>query len=119
MKALDKDLRVRVVEAREAGESISEVAKRFAVSLSSVKRLHRGVREQGNIDAQSPPGRPAHFQGDTLQAFGLQLRAHNDWTLQQHQQAWQDSTGVRVSVSTLHRVCQKLNWTLKKNATTH
>ena len=34
----------------------------------------------------------------------------------QHQQAWQAATGVRVGVSTLHRVCQKLNWTLKKKA---
>ncbi len=37
------DLRTRVVEAREAGESIAAVAERFAVSLSSVKRLHRRV----------------------------------------------------------------------------
>jgi len=117
MRALSMDLRARVVEAREAGESIAQVAQRFAVSLSSVKRLHRQVREQGKISFQSPPGRPARFEGDTLEAFAQQLREHNDWTLAQHQQAWEHETGVRVSVSTLHRACQKLNWTLKKNAT--
>ena len=114
MKALSEDLRVRVVEARDAGESIAQVAERFSVSLSSVKRLHRQIREQGRLDFKSPPGRPARFEGDTLDAFVVQLREHNDWTLVQHQQAWQAATGVRVGVSTLHRVCQKLNWTLKK-----
>lgn len=119
MKALSEDLRVRVVEAREAGESIAKVAERFSVSLSSVKRLRRQIREQGRLDFRSPPGRPARFEGDTLDAFAAQLREHNDWTLKQHQQAWQAATGVRVGVSTLHRTCRKLNWTLKKNATPH
>jgi len=114
MKALSEDLRVRVVEAREAGESIAKVAERFSVSLSSVKRLRRQAREHGRLDFKSPPGRPARFEGDTLDAFAAQLREHNDWTLTQHQQAWQAATGMRVGVSTLHRVCQKLNWTLKK-----
>ena len=114
MRALSEDLRVRVIEAREAGESIAQVAERFAVSLSSVKRLQRQLREQGQLDFRSPPGRPARFEGATLEAFAAQLREHNDWTLKQHQQAWQAATGVRVGVSTLHRVCQKLNWTLKK-----
>ena len=114
MKALSEDLRARVVEAREAGESIAEVAERFAVSVSSVKRLRRQIREQGQLNFRSPPGRPARFQGDTLDSFAQQLREHNDWTLEQHRQAWQAATGVRVGVSTLHRVCQKLNWTLKK-----
>ena len=83
MKALSEDLRVRVVEARQAGESIAEVAERFSVSLSSVKRLHRQIREQGRLDFRSPPGRPACFEGDTLDAFAAQLREHNDWTLTQ------------------------------------
>lgn len=83
MKALSEDLRVRVVEAREAGESIAKVAERFSVSLSSVKRLRRQIREQGRLDFRSPPGRPARFEGDTLDAFAAQLREHNDWTLKQ------------------------------------
>jgi len=83
VKALSEDLRVRVVEAREAGESIAKVAERFSVSLSSVKRLRRQIREQGRLDFRSPPGRPARFEGDTLDAFAAQLREHNDWTLKQ------------------------------------
>ena len=112
---MSEDLWVRVVEAREAGESIAQVAERFSVSVSSVKRLRRQIREQGRLDFRSPPGRPARFEGDTLNAFAVQLGEHNDWTLMQHQKAWQAATGVRVGVSTLHRVCQKLNWTLKKS----
>ena len=76
MKALSEDLRVRVVEAREAGESIAEVAERFAVSVSSVKRMRRQVREQGRLDFRSPPGRPARFERDTLESFAAQLREH-------------------------------------------
>ena len=100
MKALSEDLRVRVVEAREAGESIAQVAERFSVSVSSVKRLRRQIREQGRLDFRSPPGRPARFEGDTLNAFAVQLREHNDWTLKQRT----GPTGCRSVQDSINRL---------------
>ncbi|MBX9580735.1 MAG: helix-turn-helix domain-containing protein, partial [Gemmataceae bacterium] len=49
MSAISMDLRVRVFEAREAGETTAEVAERFAVSSAFVRRLMQRHREAGTL----------------------------------------------------------------------
>jgi transposase len=49
MAAISMDLRVRIFEARQAGESTAEVAERFAVSPAFVRRLLQRHRQTGSL----------------------------------------------------------------------
>jgi transposase len=53
MAAISMDLRVRIFEARQEGETTAEVAERFAVSPAFVRRLLQQHRDTG---ALAPPG---------------------------------------------------------------
>src|SRR5687767_14758374 len=53
MAAISMDLRVRIFEARQEGETTAEVADRFAVSPAFVRRLMQKHRETGSL---APPG---------------------------------------------------------------
>ncbi len=55
-KSLSDDLRVRVVEAVEAGSSRRQAAARFGVSVSSAIRWFRSWRERGDVRAKPQGG---------------------------------------------------------------
>jgi transposase len=50
MKALDRDLRERIVRAVERGEPMPRVAARFEVGLSTVKKLKYRHRDTGSTE---------------------------------------------------------------------
>jgi len=57
MKALSLDLRQRIVEAYERGESTqADIARRFSVGQASVERLLRLKRETGSLAARPHAG---------------------------------------------------------------
>ena len=47
MRPFSEDLRLRIHEARQAGETTSEVAERFGVSTAFVRRLEQRFRLTG------------------------------------------------------------------------
>jgi transposase len=53
MKALDRDLRERIVRAVERGESMPSVAARFEVSPSTVKKLKYRQRDTGSTEPET------------------------------------------------------------------
>jgi transposase len=53
MKALDRDLRERIVRAVERGEPMPRVAARFEVGLSTVKKLKYRHRDTGSTEPQT------------------------------------------------------------------
>ena len=63
MRPFSDDLRQRIHEACEAGETTAEVAERFGVSTAFVRRLQQRFRETGSLAPLSggrgpPPGSP-------------------------------------------------------------
>src|SRR6186997_1509050 len=56
--ALSMDLRVRIFEARQAGETTAEVAERFEVSPAFVRRLMQRHRESGSLAPKTGPRGP-------------------------------------------------------------
>ena len=55
MRPFSDDLRLRIHEARQAGESTAEVAERFGVSTAFVRRLEQRFRLTGCL-APRPHG---------------------------------------------------------------
>ncbi len=114
MKPLSVDLRQRVVDALQSGQTRNQVATRFAVSLSSVGRLARQWREQGNLEPRPIPGRTravCEAHKDWLQEL---LAAQEDWTLQSLAQAFQEKVGKAISTSALQRNLDWLGFSYKK-----
>ena len=108
---ISRDLRVRIFEARQAGEQTSEVAERFAVSPAFVRRLLQRHRENGSLAPSSAPrGRKPILaeQAEQLRRLNAQ---HPDLTAAEIRQR----LGLRVSVLTVWRMLRRLGLTFKKS----
>jgi transposase len=114
MHAYSFDLRQRIVAALDAGSKPSEVATRFGVGVSTVKRYRQQRRETGTLDSRPSPGRTPTIRPEMREALWTQLVEHPVALLEQHCVLWAARTGVRVSISTMSREIRRLGWTRKK-----
>ena len=113
MRAYSLDLRLRVHEARQAGESTAEVAERFGVSPAFVRRLQQRFRLTGCL-APRPHGggrarKLAGREGDLRQA----VAECPDATPAEHR----ESLRLPVSRVTVWRAMRRLGLTRKKKST--
>ena len=109
------DLRERIVEAvLERRFSIREAADTFRVGHATVERYLRRFRERGELTPCKPPGRPSRVEGEQLGALRKQLEAHNELTLIEHCELWEEGTGVKLSYVTMHRISKRLDISRKK-----
>jgi transposase len=110
-KAYSMDLRKRVIEACDQGQTIAEVAQRFAVSLSFIEKLQQRRRESGTLEPKPHGGgrqpllSPEH--DETLRAL---LAAKPDTPLAE----LRVKLGIKVHLSTLWYRLQRLGLTFKK-----
>ncbi|MEH2329419.1 transposase [Nostoc sp.] len=117
------DLRCRVIKAWEAKEgSQRQLAERFKVSLSFVRNLLRHYRQDGQIEAKRRGG----YQKPTIQTEHLSwlqslVEEKNDLLLRElcvgvarRRHRYQQRTGIRVSIPTMHRAIEKLSLRCKK-----
>jgi len=111
MAAISSDLRVRIFEARQSGDTTAEVAERFAVSPAFVRRLLQRFRETGSLAPK-----------DTRRGRKLRLAAHSgairelvgqqpDLTAAEVR----DRLGLAASVLTVWRMLRRLGLTFKKS----
>lgn len=103
MRSYPVELRVAIVEALGDGLSASEAARRFGVSVSSVKRFRTQYQQTGELAPRPHPGRPARIRRDDAR-LRRQIAAHPDATLAEHCAHWQEQTGCPVSLSTMSRM---------------
>jgi transposase len=115
MRAYSLDLRLRIVAALETGQSVAEVAERFAVSGRTVRRYRHQWRTHGQLQIRSSPGRPRRIGVDQEAALAAQVAAHPDATLAQHCQLWYAASGQRLSPAGMCRTLQRLRLTRKKS----
>jgi transposase len=117
MEIYSKDLRIRAVAAVERGIPRREVVRAFAVSLTTLKRWLRMIREGEGLSPGVSTGRRRRILGslEEKRALWEQLEKNDDATLERHCELWERRTGVRVSVSTMSRAIRgRLGWTYEK-----
>ena len=118
MKAYSVDLRQKIVDIYQS-ESISQrqLAQRFGVTKSFVIKLLKQYRETGDI-RPLPHGGGAKLKvtPQQLEILAELIETHNDATLEELCQMFQEKTNVIVSRSTMGRMTQRLNLTVKKNS---
>jgi transposase len=107
------DLRERIVEAVLDGLAQTVAARRFVVSLATVQRYMRLVR-QDQLAPRPIPGRPRLIPPDQEGALRAQLEAAPDATLAEHVETWAEQQRVRISDTTMADAILRLGWTRKK-----
>lgn len=117
MQAYSLDLRQRVVSAYENGvETILEVAERFEVSDSFIKKLLRRKRTTGEIAPIGHRGGQPKRLSEKHQKWLLKtVLAEPDITLGELSERLSSEQNISASVSTLSRELRALNLRRKKS----
>jgi transposase len=113
MNAYSIDLRERVVAACDARDGTrAQIAERFSVSESWVRKLLQRRRETGSI-APRPRGggRAPAFDAEATGRLREAVRDDDDATLEELARA----AGVRCCASAVHRALARLGITRKKS----
>lgn len=116
MHAYSLDLRQRVVRAYEQGQdSIAEIAARFRVGPTFVKKMLRQHRETGNLKEQPHGGgRPASLSPQQRRLLQQKVRREQDISLLELQTYLHETAQVEVHVSTISRALKALDLPRKK-----
>ncbi len=115
VKSLSDDLRVRVVEAVDAGASRRQAAWRFGVSVSSAIRWVRRWRDRGEVRAKPQGGDRRSGRIEAQAGFILAaVEERPDVTLSELQ-ALLLERGVSVGIGSLWRFFERRGISFKKN----
>jgi transposase len=116
-RPLSMDLRERIVDAVESGESRNAAAERFAVSASCVIKLMQRRQKTGSFE----PGQMGGWKKHALAAHSELVRALieecPDLTLEELRDALSED-GIHVGRSSVDRFIKARGLTLKKSRST-
>uniref|UniRef100_B8HXD4 Transposase n=1 Tax=Cyanothece sp. (strain PCC 7425 / ATCC 29141) TaxID=395961 RepID=B8HXD4_CYAP4 len=117
MKPYSIDLRQKIVDVFVEGQtSQRQIALQFRVAYSFVRKLIKQYRETGAIaPKQRTEQTPTKLSVEQLETLKTLVESNNDATLAELCDLLEEQVGVRIGVSTMFRMLEKLNLTLKKN----
>ena len=115
--AYSTDLRMRVINAWNAKEGTqAQLAERFKVSLSFVKRVLRRYRASGQTEAKRRGATLAPtIHGAVLKEVQSWIEHKPDILLEELCEQLEVHQGMKVSQSTMCRAVQRLKMPRKKN----
>ena len=115
MDAYSEDLRQKIVEALEPRRmNKSEAARAFGVSLSSVKRYAKAVREGRSLSPGKAPGKRPKLDEKARRLLEANVEERPFAKLSDRQEYLERVAGVRVSESTLSRALRQMGFGRKK-----
>jgi transposase len=112
------DLRQRVVDAynEDIMTTYKQIAKRFSVSESFVSSTLKTYRQTGSVKHKVRQTQtPTKLSDEQLLILKSLIDEDNDATLKELCIILEEKTNVSIAVSTMGRMTQKLNITVKKN----
>lgn len=117
MKAYSLDFRQKIMEVHHEGKtSQRQLAERFNVALSFIEKLIKQEKETGSIAPKGHGGgAKSKLTTDQKQVVADLVAVNNDATLAELCDQLEEWVGVRISRSTMGRLTQQLNLTVKKN----
>lgn len=63
-RSLPKQMKEKIIEALNNGDSLSEVSRRFAIPKQTVYSIKKRFQERGHLDNMSKSGRPKKHRLD-------------------------------------------------------
>ena len=117
MQPYSLDLRQRIVDTyAEGNTSQRQLAQRFRVAPSFVQKILKQYRETGSLEPkQRLKQTPTKLNSAQLDILKNLVEANNDATLAELCELLEQETNIRVGVSTIFRMLNKQDLTLKKN----
>lgn len=115
MRPFSLDLRERIVEALQSGQTRSEAAERFEVSLATVDRFAKQWREQSDLAPRPITGRPRAILNTEVELLQTVIATQKDVTLESLSQALEEKIGKKISLSALQRNLVWLGYSYKKS----
>jgi transposase len=114
-----RDLRTKIVEARDKGRSLKQLAADFGVSISFITTTMKRRRETGSVAARPRGGgrRPA-LDAAGKAVLAEMVKADPDATLKELKASVAERLGVSTSVTALCRALGKLDLPRKKSRST-
>ena len=115
MDAYSEDLRRKIVEAvQQQRMNKSEAARAFGVSLSSVKRYTKAVREGRSLSPGKAKGKSPTLDEKAKRLLEGHVEERPFAKLSQRREYLHKAAGVSVSESTLSRTIRKMGFGRKK-----
>jgi|SRR6476646_9260556 len=114
MQAYSTDLRVRVLDALDAGMSRTDAIRIFQVSRGSLKRWLCLRRTQGDLSPKRPSGRPRLIAPDQEARLRAQVTAAPDVPLAEQAAQWTADHGTTLSPWTIGRALRRRGYSRKK-----
>jgi transposase len=115
MDAYSEDLRKKIVQAIQQGRmNKSEAARTFGVSLSSVKRYTKAVREGRSLSPGKAPGKKPKLDEKAKRLLEADLQERPFAKLADRREYLKKVAGVSVSESTISRALRKMGFGRKK-----
>ncbi len=115
MDAYSEDLRKKIVTAVEQrGMGQSEAARTFDVSLSSVKRYVKKVRQGRSLSPGKAPGKRPIIDESGRRLLELDLKERPFVTLRERCEYLRAVAGLEVSRSVVWRTIKRMDSTRKK-----
>jgi transposase len=115
MRPLSRDLRERIIRARETGQGTGEVCKRFGVSRKSVERFWK----QHCLTGSCHPKKIGGYRRSRLEKHDRTLRrwigAQPDLTLHELQSRCLEQLKVAIGITALWHRLEQLGLSYKKN----
>jgi transposase len=115
MRAYSTDLKERLVRAVANGLPMREVARRFEVAVTTVKRAVMQQRATGSLARKPIPGRRRAIRREQEGILLARLQAEPDATVLEHCSWWAEQQGQQLSEATMWRALRRLGWTHKKS----
>ena len=113
MRAYSEGLRKKIVTALGRGMSKAEAARTFDVSLSSVKRYARTVRQGGSLTPKKSPGRTRKVDEKARVLLEKDVEERPDATIGRRRRFLEHITGQDLSDSTVRRLMKRLGFSQK------
>lgn len=116
MKPYSIDFRQKIIDVYENEKtSIRKLAERFRVAKSFIQKLVKQYRETQDISPKRQGGSPPRkLNSEQLIILVEIMESNNDATLEELCDLLYEKTEIKVSVSTMGRITQKLDYTWKK-----
>jgi transposase len=117
-KPYSLDLRERVCTYIAAGHSRRAAARIFGISAASAVRFAADQRDRGDV-APKPQGRPPGRYGKLAAHLDFLIdivQAEPDITLRELSSALEETYGVSVQLSSIHRALERAGYSYKKRA---
>jgi transposase len=115
MDAYSEDLRRKIVEAvQQRRMNKSEAARTFGVSLSSVKRYTKAVREGRSLSPGKAPGKKPKLDESARRLLEADVEERPFAKLEHRREYLKKVAGISVSESTLSRALRQMGFGRKK-----